>query len=109
MLDLSWVGGLTEAKKIASMAEAYHLPIAPHDCTGPVVLTASTHLSINAPNAMIQESVRAFYTGWYGELVTALPVIEQGMIRPPEGPGLGLELLPTLRNRPDAYLRVSQL
>ena len=37
MLDLSWVGGLSEARKIAAMAEAYHLPVAPHDCTGPVV------------------------------------------------------------------------
>ena len=41
MLDLSWVGGLSEARKIAAMAETYHLPVAPHDCTGPVVYTAS--------------------------------------------------------------------
>jgi L-alanine-DL-glutamate epimerase-like enolase superfamily enzyme len=109
MLDLSWVGGLTEAKKIASMAEAYHLPVAPHDCTGPVVLTASTHLSINAPNALIQETVRAFYTGWYRELVTALPTIEHGMIAPPPGPGLGIELRPELWERADARRRVSGL
>ena len=55
MLDLSWVGGLSEARKIATMAEAYHLPVAPHDCTGPVVYTASVHLSLNATNALIQE------------------------------------------------------
>ena len=96
MLDLSWCGGLSEAKKIATMAEAYHLPVAPHDCTGPVVLAASTHLSCNAPNALIQESVRAFYTGWYQELVTALPEVKDGMIAPPPGPGLGLDLLPDL-------------
>ena len=52
MLDLSWCGGLSEARKIAAMAEAWHLPVAPHDCTGPVVLAASTHLSLNAPNAL---------------------------------------------------------
>ncbi|MGI8483828.1 MAG: mandelate racemase/muconate lactonizing enzyme family protein [Thermomicrobiales bacterium] len=109
MLDVSWVGGITEAKKIASMAEAYHLPIAPHDCTGPVVLTASTHLSINAPNALIQETVRAFYTSWYRELVTALPTIQDGTIAPPPGPGLGIELLPHLAERSDAHQRVSQL
>lgn len=107
MLDLSWVGGLTEAKKIAGMAEVYHLPIAPHDCTGPVVLTASTHLSLNAPNALIQETVRAFYTGWYRELVTQLPVIENGTIAPPPGPGLGTDLLPELFSRPDAHRRIS--
>ena len=65
MLDIGWCGGLSEARKIAAMAEAWHLPVAPHDCTGPVVFTASVHLSLNAPNALIQESVRAFYNGWY--------------------------------------------
>ncbi|MBC7675661.1 MAG: mandelate racemase/muconate lactonizing enzyme family protein [Rhodoferax sp.] len=96
MMDLSWCGGLSEARKIASMAEAWHLPIAPHDCTGPVVLCASTHLSLNAPNALMQESVRAFYNGWYRDLVTALPTIKNGMITVPPGPGLGMELHPDL-------------
>ena len=109
MLDLSWCGGLGEAKKIATMSEAQHLPVAPHDCTGPVVLTASTHLSVNLPNALIQESVRAYYTGWYKELVTELPTVSNGHISPPEGPGLGTELLPGLHERPDAHLRTSKL
>ncbi len=108
MLDLSWCGGLSEAKKIATMAEAYQLPVAPHDCTGPVVLTASTHLSINLPNAFIQETVRAFYTGWYTELLTALPDVTDGTIAPPPGPGLGTDLLPDLWDRPDAVVRVSR-
>ncbi len=96
MLDLSWCGGISEARKIASMAEAWHLPVAPHDCTGPVVLTASTHLSLNAPNALVQESVRAFYRTWYRDLVTALPEVKNGMITVPPGPGLGLDLHPDL-------------
>jgi L-alanine-DL-glutamate epimerase-like enolase superfamily enzyme len=95
-LDISWCGGLSEARKIAAMAEAWHLPIAPHDCTGPVVLAASTHLSLNAPNALIQESVRAYYRGWYRDLVTALPPVANGRITVPPGPGLGLELNPEL-------------
>ena len=96
MLDLSWCGGISEARKIASMAEAWHLPVAPHDCTGPVVLCASTHLSLNAPNALVQESVRAFYRTWYRDLVTALPEVTGGMITVPPGPGLGMELHPQL-------------
>lgn len=96
MLDLSWCGGISEARKIASMAETWHLPVAPHDCTGPVVLGASTHLSLNAPNAMFQESVRAFYRTWYRDLVTALPEVKNGMITVPPGPGLGMELNPDL-------------
>ena len=105
MLDLGWVGGLTEARAVAQMAEAHHLPVAPHDCTGPVVYAASTHLSVAAPNALVQESVRAFYTGWYTEVATALPVVENGFVRPPEGPGLGIELLPGIRGRKDATVR----
>jgi len=96
ILDISWCGGLSEARKIAAMAEAWHLPVAPHDCTGPVVLAASTHLSLNAPNALVQESVRAFYRTWYRDIVTALPRISHGMITAPPGPGLGLELNPDL-------------
>jgi L-alanine-DL-glutamate epimerase-like enolase superfamily enzyme len=109
MPDLGWVGGLSEARKIASMAEAYGLPIAPHDCTGPVVLTASTHLSLNAPNAVLQESVRALYTGWYTEVATNLPSVKDGYITVPDGRGLGMKLLPDLEARPDAIHRVSSL
>jgi len=107
MLDLAWVGGISEARKIASMAEAHHLPVAPHDCTGPVVFAASCHLSLNATNALIQESVRAFYTGWYKELVTELPRIEKGDIYPMAGPGLGMKLLPDILQRKDAHIRRS--
>ena len=99
MLDLSWCGGLTEARAIAAMAAAWHLPVAPHDCTGPVVLAASTHLSLNAPNALVQESVRAFLRTWYRDLVTALPEVRDGHITVPPGPGLGLELHPELERR----------
>lgn len=109
MLDLAWVGGLSEAKKIATMAEAHHLPVAPHDCTGPIVYTASCHLSLNAPNALIQESVRAFYTGWYKELVTELPKVDKGWILPLEGPGLGTKLLPDVKKRRDAVVQVSRV
>jgi len=108
MLDLSWCGGLSEGRKIAAMAETWHLPVAPHDCTGPVVLTASTHLSLNAPNALVQESVRAFYSTWYTDIVTAVPPITHGHITVPDGPGLGLELLPDLERRFTVSTRRSQ-
>lgn len=99
MIDLSWCGGLSEGRKIASMAEAWHLPVAPHDCTGPIVLAASTHLCLHATNALVQESVRAFYEGWYLDLVTALPTVTNGMITVPPGAGLGLDLHPDLAQR----------
>ena len=105
MLDISWCGGLSEAKKIATMAEAFQRPIAPHDCTGPVVFAASIHLSLNAPNAIYQESVRAYYTSWYRDLVTVMPRIENGMIYPFEGAGLGLELSDFVLEHPDVIRR----
>ena len=92
MLDLSWCGGLGEAKKIATLAEAWGRPVAPHDCTGPVVLTASVHLSLNCPNTLVQETVRAFTTGWYRDVLTELPDIRDGFVYPMVGSGLGTRL-----------------
>ena len=109
MFDLGWCGGLSEAKKIAAMAEASLRPIAPHDCTGPVVLIASLHLVLNAPNALFQEVVRAYYTGWYKELVTELPRIENGEAHAMSGPGLGTALLPDLKRRADVVVQRSEL
>ena len=107
MLDIGWCGGLSEAKKIATMAESYEIPVAPHDCTGPVLLTASVHLAIASPNALVQEVVRAFYFGWYGEMVENLPPLANGFIAPTEAPGLGVKLKQGLRDRPDAMVKVS--
>jgi galactonate dehydratase len=109
MADLCWTGGLTEGRKIASMAETYHRPFAPHDCIGPVGFAAAVHTSFSQPNTLIQESVRAFYRGWYNELVTAVPRIENGHVYPMEGPGLGLELRSELFKRGDLSVRRSSL
>jgi L-alanine-DL-glutamate epimerase-like enolase superfamily enzyme len=101
------VRGLSEARKAAAMAEARHLPVAPHDCTGPAVWTASTHLSLNAPNALVREGVRAFYRGWYRDVVTALPEVRDGHVSVPPGPGLGLDLHPDLDSRFTATRRTT--
>ena len=107
MFDLAWCGGISEARRIAALADAWQLPVAPHDCTGPLVYAASVHFSIWAPNALIQESVRAFYTGWYKELVTHVPQPEKGYFGKPPGPGIGCELLPEVWKRKDAAVRLS--
>jgi galactonate dehydratase len=107
MLDVSWCGGLSEAKKIATMAEAFQRPVAPHDCTGPVVFAASIHLSLNLPNAIFQESVRAYYSSWYRDLVTEMPRIEKGYVHPFEGAGLGTELAPFVLEHADAVIRMT--
>jgi L-alanine-DL-glutamate epimerase-like enolase superfamily enzyme len=109
IFDPAWAGGISEGRLIAALAEAYQLPIAPHDCSGPVEFAAVVHLSINAPNALVQESVRAYYTGWYRELVTQVPEVHDGSIYPLTGPGLGTALLPEVFKRDDAHSRVSRL
>jgi galactonate dehydratase len=109
MFDLAWCGGVSEARRIAALADAWQLPVAPHDCVGPVVFAASVHFSIHAPNAVVQESVRAFYTGWYNELVTHVPQPVKGHFTKPPGPGLGCELLPELWKRKDAFRKETSL
>jgi len=109
MADLCWTGGLTEGRKIAAMAETYHRPFAPHDCIGPVGFAAAIHMSFSQPNTLIQESVRAFYKGWYNELVTNMPVIKDGYVYPMEGEGLCIDLLPAVYQRPDLTVRRSNV
>jgi L-alanine-DL-glutamate epimerase-like enolase superfamily enzyme len=109
MFDCGWVGGLTEAKKIAAMAEAHHLPVAPHDCTGPINYVADVHLDFAITNCYIQETVRAYIHGWYAQLVTQLPRIERGYVYPPEGPGLGTALRPEVLERPDVTIQRTEL
>ncbi|RIX71897.1 enolase C-terminal domain-like protein, partial [Acidovorax cavernicola] len=104
---LSWCGGITEARKIASLADAYQKPIAPHDCTGPVVLMASLHLGLASPNAIFQEVVRAFLSTFYKDLVTELPVLENGYLLRPDKPGLGTSLAPRVKRDPAATTRRS--
>ena len=85
------------------------MPIAPHDCVGPVTLMFSVHLSLNAPNALIQETVRAYNNTWYKEIVDQLPKIENGYAFPPEGDGAGTNLLESFLKHPDTVVQGSDL
>lgn len=102
MIDPAWCGGISEARKIGQMAEAYGLPVTFHDCAGPINLFAGLHLALNAPNAVYLETVRAFIRTFYPDLVTTNVVIEDGFALPPTGPGLGTALLPDVLRRADA-------
>jgi L-alanine-DL-glutamate epimerase-like enolase superfamily enzyme len=108
MLDITWSGGLSEARKIGAMAETYSLPVTPHDCVGPVTLAAGVHLCMHLPNALVQEVVRAYLHGWYQEIATGVPQVENGEVHAPTAPGLGVALRPAVRERPDAVVRLSE-
>ena len=104
MPDICWCGGISEAKKIATVAETWYLPVAPHNCGGPVLHAASAHLAANVTNLYILESVRRHYLDEYRGIVTnTLPAID-GEIPLPPGPGLGIELAPEIFVRTDATI-----
>lgn len=107
IIDMGWSGGLTEARKIAALADSYDTPFAPHDCTGPVSFAACVHLAMSQPNTLVQESVRAFQHTWYRDLATGLPPVVDGRVTLTSRPGLGVELAPDLTDRPDVTARLS--
>lgn len=107
MPDLIWTGGISETHKVAILASAHQVPIAPHDATGPVNIFACAQICISSPNTMMQEHVPAFYKGWYGEIVDPNLDIRDGYLHAPQRPGVGTRLKAGLRDRLDAVVRVS--
>jgi galactonate dehydratase len=90
--DLVHSGGILETKKIAAMADACFIPVAPHNPYGPVAEMATLHLDSCTTNVFIQESFSEFDVEWRGELVEGAPQIRNGTYSIPDRPGLGLQL-----------------
>lgn len=107
MFDVTWCGGLTEAHKIAAMADAYELPIAPHTAGGPLLFYATTHLSTASPNVWIQESCQRFYEHDWPAMLENPMAPEGGSIRAPEESGFGMRIKPEVWNHPSAVRQVS--
>ena len=91
MLDVGWCGGLGEAKKIASMAEAHYVQVAPHVYGGPLIAAAALHLSLCSPNFLIMEAVERF-DGVHAQFTEERFDWQDGYLLPPRGPGLGFTL-----------------
>src|SRR5688572_12783366 len=106
--DLCWCGVISEAKKIATMAETYYVPVAPHNCGGPILHVASLHLAQNLPNLFMLESVRRHYLKEYQGLVTFVGPAKNGRLCAPSAPGLGVELDPSVLKRPDVVVRMTE-
>ena len=92
MIDPTWVGGISESRRIADLAQAYNIPVTMHDCTGPLTLYAGLHLNAALPNCILQETVRAHIHTVYGKLIDEVPRIVDGCIDLPSRPGLGVAL-----------------
>ena len=108
MVDLCWANGLTEGCKTVALEKTYHKPFATHDCIGPDGFTAAVHASLSQRNRLVQELVRAFYRGWYNELITIVPLIKDLYVQPMEGSGLGTELLLEVFERSNITTRRSE-
>lgn len=91
MPDVTWTGGISELKKIATMAETYHVPVAPHDAGGPVNLCAGAHVMITTPNFYKLETCRAKLNS-YDVLIDHPVDIRDGHLHLSNRPGLGFEM-----------------
>ena len=89
--DICHCGGLLEAKKIAAMAEAVSVGVAPHNPLGPIAGAAALHFAVSTPNHLIQEEMVGAVP-WYFEVVRGPIQRVDGCWLVPEAPGLGIEV-----------------
>jgi galactonate dehydratase len=89
--DIVYIGGITEMKKVAALAEVYQVTIAPHNTKGPVGIMASAHVMAAIPNPLIQEFVAPSVVPWRNDVLKHPLVIEDGCLVVPDRPGLGVE------------------
>jgi galactonate dehydratase len=109
--DLSHAGGITECMKIAAMAEAYDVALAPHCPLGPIALAACLHVDFASWNAVLQEQSIGIHYNADGEVLDYVVnkdafAMENGSVKPFTQPGLGVEideavLLERSKNPPD--------
>lgn len=92
-IDISGVGGILEAKKIASMCEAFHTLITTHFWAGPVNFAAQIQLAVCSPNFLIQEAIETMGDfGGFNKILDTPFCWKEGNIIPSDKPGLGLDI-----------------
>ena len=104
MYDLSWCGGISEAKKMSDMADAFQVPTSPHTAGGPLLWLSSMHLCTAIANFSYMESNYWKYTHQYPYFLNNVPVPVNGYVTPPETPGLGAEIRPEIFKNGDAIV-----
>ncbi len=91
MPDVTWAGGISELKKISTLAEAYYVPLSPHDASGPINVLAGAHTMMTTPNFYKLETMRAKLNA-YDVLVDHPLEIRDGHLYLSNRPGLGIEM-----------------
>jgi galactonate dehydratase len=92
-LDLTHVGGFSEGRRVAALADVHRIALAPHNPTGPVSTAASIEFGFSQPGYVICEAVSADVP-WRDDVISEGPVVEARgrVVRPVNRPGLGVEL-----------------
>lgn len=92
--DVAMCGGLAELRRIAAFCDVYGVPLAPHNLGSPVATVAGAHSGASIPNFYSVE-FRGGDAPWWESLVTRTgeegPLVTEGRLDVPEGPGLGIE------------------
>ena len=91
MPDVVWTGGISELRKIANMAEAFYIPVSPHDANGPINILAGAHTMMTVPNFYRLEMSSASLD-LYDQLISPPLDIHDGYLHLSDRPGLGVEL-----------------
>jgi len=91
MPDVTWTGGISELKKIATQCEAYYIPISPHDASGPINVVAGAQVMMTVPNFYKLETSRWDLSGYNSYIKTPLDN-SNGSLKLSRAPGLGLEM-----------------
>lgn len=96
MPDLAKAGGIAEGKRIAEMADAHYIPIAPHNVSSPLGMMAACHVMAAVPNFLLLE-FHALNIPWWNDLCEGdHPFVENGFMKVSERPGIGVELNETV-------------
>ncbi|MCA9109525.1 MAG: mandelate racemase/muconate lactonizing enzyme family protein [Planctomycetaceae bacterium] len=109
MIDPTWVGGISETRRIAELAQAYNIPTLMHDCTGPFTLLAGLNIAASVAGVTYQETVRAHIATLYPRLIDETIAVSKGGISLSDRAGLGARWLPELFNSDELGYRITQL
>ena len=109
MIDPTWVGGISETRRITEMAIPYNIPVTMHDCTGPLTLLAGIHVAVSSHNVVFQESVRAHLRVVYDSLIDQKIEVTDGNIKAPDRAGIGAKWLPEIFSPDDRSYRASEI
>ena len=98
MPDVTWTGGISELKKISTLAESYYVPVSPHDASGPINVMAGAQVMMSVPNFYKLETSR-YDLSDYNQFIDVPLDVRQGDLYVPDRPGLGVNLVPEALER----------